>query len=32
MKVVKYLIKRRADLTIGTRDENATVFDYAPWG
>ena len=28
-QVVKYLISRRADLTIGTRDENATVYDYA---
>ncbi|CAE7884581.1 rplT, partial [Symbiodinium sp. KB8] len=29
LEVVKYLISRRADLTIGTRDENATVYDYA---
>ncbi|CAE7234589.1 rplT [Symbiodinium sp. CCMP2592] len=29
LEVVKYLISRRADLTIGTRDENATAYDYA---
>ena len=28
-QVVKYLISRRADLAIGTRDENATAYDYA---
>ncbi|CAE7343597.1 ppt1 [Symbiodinium natans] len=29
LEVVKYLIQRRADLTIGTRDDNATLYDYA---
>uniref|UniRef100_A0A0G4ICK1 Uncharacterized protein n=1 Tax=Chromera velia CCMP2878 TaxID=1169474 RepID=A0A0G4ICK1_9ALVE len=29
LDIVKYLISRGADLTIGTEDENATVFDYA---